>query len=558
MKRIVTISLLLLAAAVLSAQGLSERTYITTDRQVYVAGDRVWCSAFCVDAATGVGSDFSSVAYIELHSSREMVCTAKVALLGGRGATVMQLPANLPTGNYKLFAYTAQNKNEEGFDYSASAKTISVYNAYSADRIAGGVEVVAEAPAAAALPEEVGAVDIVAPDAARPAAPAVLQLSSGKDATVSVSVWHDDGIGAPEQISIADFKSAIRPGSGFAGKVIPEYEGEIISGRVLGLSPAQVDSLAGFYAFISTPGSFENVYSSGISKDGSISFFTGNIYGTRDLVCEIENIGEGMPGHFELDSPFVNAGVGDIEKLQLYSGCSDRIQKRGAASQIERLFDADTLFAALPVRENLLARVPAKSYILDDYTRFPTMDEVIVEIVTELRTHRRGGRTELQMMIQDVYQGIRVAEGSTLILLDGVPVFNHQKILSYDPALIKAIDIYPYNVCVGIRVFEGMVNITTFKGNLPSMDFDANVRIVDFQGPSLPVAYTCSGLSHDGHYPDYRQTAYWHPMLDLVAGETLNLNVVLPAYEGRFVVTVEGLSSDGSPIYARKEFYVNK
>ena len=558
MKRIVTISLLLLAAAVLSAQGLSERTYITTDRQVYVAGDRVWCSAFCVDAATGYLSGFSSVAYIELHSSREMVCTAKIALLDGRGATVMHLPTNLPTGNYKLFAYTAQNKNEEGFDYSAFAKTISVYNTLSSDRVEGGVEVVTEAPAVPASPEEAGAVDIVAPDAARPAGSATLRLSSDKDATVSVSVWHDDGIGAPKQISIADFKSGVRPGDGFAGNVVPEFEGEIITGRVVGLSPAQIDSLAGFYAFISTPGSFENVYSSEIANDGAVSFYTCNIYGSRDLVCEIENVSAETSGHFELDSPFVNGPAGDIERLKLYSGYSDSIQKRGAACQIEKMFNADTLFAALPIRENLLPKAPVKSYFLDDYTRFPTMDEVIVEIVTELRTRRRSGRNELQMMLSDVHHGARIAEGSTLVLLDGVPVFNHEKILSYDPALIKVIDIYPYSVCVGVRMFEGMVNFTTYKENLPTMNFDANVRIVDFQGPEYPVAYTCSGLSHDGHYPDYRQTAYWHPMLDIAAGETLNLNVVLPAYEGRFVVTVEGLASDGSPIYARKEFYVNK
>lgn len=265
-----------------------------------------------------------------------------------------------------------------------------------------------------------------------------------------------------------------------------------------------------------------------------------------------------MPGHFELDSPFVDAPAGEIEPLKLFSGYADRIQKRGTASQIEKLFDSDTLFAALPHRPNLSFGAPAKTYILDDYTRFPTMDELIIEILAELRTRRRNGKTEIQVTLQDLHQGVHFADGATLVLLDGVPVFDHRKILSYDPALIKTVEIFPQVVGVGMRVFGGVVNFVTFKGNMPSMEFSQNVRIVDFQGPSLPVAFTCSGLQHSGNYPDYRQTAYWHPMLDLVAGETLNLNVVLPAYEGRFVVTVEGLSSDGSPIYARKEFYVNK
>ncbi len=557
MKRIFTISLLLLVSAAMLAQGLSERTYITTDRQVYVAGDRVWCSAFCLDAATGGFSDFSSIAYLELHSSSGLACTAKVALFNGRGATVFNLPSNLPTGNYKLLAYTAQDKNEEDFDYSAFAKTISVFNPYSTARVEGGVEVVEEAPSCASVPAETGAVSVVMPSDPHSSRTATIQLGSSKDVRVSVSVWHDDGIVAPGQISIADFKSGIKPGNVFRKMAVPEYEGEIISGRVVGFSPAQIDSISGYYAFISTPGNSDNVYSTDISKDGTLSFYTGNIYGNDDLVCEIENIDEFMPGHFEIDSPFVDAPAGDIETLKLFSGYADSIRKRGTASQIERLFDSDTLFAALPHRQNLSFGAPAKTYILDDYTRFPTMDELIIEILAEIRTRKRDGKTEIQLALQDLYQGVHFADGSTLVLLDGVPVFDHRRILSYDPALIKSVEIFPQISGVGMRVFGGVVNFITFKGNMPAMEFSQNVRIVDFQGPSLPVAFTCSGLQHRGNYPDYRQTAYWHPMLDISAGETLNINVELPAYSGRFVVTVEGLASDGTPVYTTEDFFVN-
>lgn len=536
------------------AAGLSERTYITTDRQVYVAGDRVWLSAFCVDAATGEFSDFSSIAYLELHSSSEMVCTAKVALIGGRGASVMQLPANLPTGNYKLLAYTALNRNEEGYDAAAYAKTISVYNTSSTARVEGGVEIVNEEPERQAAPASAGSLTIGLPAAPKAGKTAALRLNSAKDASLSVSVWHDDGIGAPKQISIADFKAGIKPGTKFSENVIPEYEGEILRGRVVGLNPAQIDSLAGYYAFISTPGNYRNVYSSNIENDGSVAIYTSNIYGDCDLVCEIENLGGNLPGHFELESPFVNVPVGEVEKLRMSSSISDKLHIRGIASQIEKMYDADTLFSALPYREDLLTKEPVKSYILDDYTRFPTMDEVIVEITSEIRTHRRAGKTELQMILRDYYRSAHVATGTSLVMLDGVPVFDHQKIMSFDPALIKRIDVYDQIYCVGVRMFDGIINITTFKGNMPTMEFDANVRIVDFHGPAYPAAFTCEGLARDGRYPDYRQTAYWHPELDLKAGETLSLNVELPAYSGRFVVTVEGLAADGTPVYATDEF----
>ena len=88
MKKILTLLLfsLLPLPGLLGAKPLRERVYISTDREVYVAGDAVWLSAWCVDAGTGRLSDFSKTAYVEVHSPSGMVQTAKIALDGGRGA----------------------------------------------------------------------------------------------------------------------------------------------------------------------------------------------------------------------------------------------------------------------------------------------------------------------------------------------------------------------------------------------------------------------------------------------------------------------------------------
>ena len=105
------VSILALAAPAL-AQRQAERTYISTDKDVYVAGERIWCSAFCVDPATGRLSSVSGVAYLELHSAEGLAASARIALMGGRGAGAVDLPAALPTGNYRLSAYTALSARE--------------------------------------------------------------------------------------------------------------------------------------------------------------------------------------------------------------------------------------------------------------------------------------------------------------------------------------------------------------------------------------------------------------------------------------------------------------
>ena len=60
MKKILLIYILFLLP-LLTLQGaerLRERVYLSTDREVYVAGDRVWLSAWCLDAGTGQLSAF--------------------------------------------------------------------------------------------------------------------------------------------------------------------------------------------------------------------------------------------------------------------------------------------------------------------------------------------------------------------------------------------------------------------------------------------------------------------------------------------------------------------
>ena len=82
---------ILLISAPLYAQRV-ERVWFSTDRSIYVAGERIWCSALCMDVATRTPSELSSIAYMELHSASGVAQTAKIALMEGRGAGYIDLP----------------------------------------------------------------------------------------------------------------------------------------------------------------------------------------------------------------------------------------------------------------------------------------------------------------------------------------------------------------------------------------------------------------------------------------------------------------------------------
>ena len=558
MKKILTLLAAgLLSAGVLFAQErVAERTWLSTDKEVYVAGDMLWYSAFCLDAASGRLSPVSGIAYVELHSPDAVVCTGKVALQGGRGAGRLQLPLTVPTGNYRLVAYTAQNKAEEGYDYTGVAsKTISVFNVFSTERVPDGVEVVDE-QVYASLRSAARPVAAQSALTVRWNGEGLVLANAAGAASLSVSVYHDDGIVPDENPTLADFVAGCRtvqPGR-FDNRILPEYEGEIIRGHVAGINPDSIPSLAGRYAFISSPSDKSDVYASAIDAEGRVAFFTGNICGDKECICEIEGIDPALNCFLELESPFVGARVAPVKPLKMTASLREALTARSFAMQVERRFTPDTLYDLLPVRDNGLFGSGEVVYPLDDYTRFPTMDEVLVEFVQELRARRGADRSrEIQVRLADRTEPV-FSRSKGLMMLDGVPVFDHQKILDYDPMLVESIHIYPQITFIGTRAFDGVANFVTYKRNMPSFRFGENVRVVDFQGASWPMASLGGALQEEAGYPDYRQTIYWHPQIELGAGASVELPCKLPDYKGRFVVVVEGLTLDGKPLRAETSF----
>ena len=550
MKRLIHILLCLsLSAFQLQAEDhLRERVYLSTDRTVYVAGDAIWCSAYCLDVNTGRLSSFSEIAYVELHSSDGMAQTAKISLKNGRGAGCLEIPNTVPTGNYRLIAYTAQSCNEKGYDYLPGSRTVSVFNTFSGARVKSGVELVDAAAyedfCKESAPGDSSGIELV-PEG-RDAI--LIKNNSGADVSLNLSVFHNDGIVAPYNEGIASFVrrvKALPPAEGFSMERIPEYEGEIVRARVVGANADLIAGTAGMHAFLSTPGLVPNPYSARIGGNGEVSFFTTNIFGEQEIFLEIEGLDADNGCHLEIVSPFVNVGPGAVAPLKLSSCLAGRLAARSVGMQVEKAFNADTLYEYIPDGRLQLLRTKPVRYVLDDYTRFPDMREVLSEIVQETRT---GSGSDIRVRMQDSYNTVYMSSGMSMAMIDGIPVLDQSRILEYDPLLVQYIDVYPYSYLIGTRLFGGVLNFVTYKRNLPSCPFADNVRIVNFQGASVPRAYTCNGAGPE--YPDYRQTIWWHPVINIPKGESYRVKIKRPAYEGRFDAVAEGLSADGTPVYA--------
>lgn len=468
-----------------------ERIFVSTDRTAYISGERVWCSLFCTDADGRLGGD-SAVAYLEMISSDGTAVEAKVGILEGRGGGSFLIPRSVPTGTYRLMAYTST-----GSVSMTGSRLLSVYNPFTTARVNNGVQVTP-----ACLPLTDSGAEGESPVSFRFEGGECV-LSAEAPVTLSLSIYRTDNLSQQPLPSILAFAAGGEQVA--AGPV--SYDGESIRARANHVP-------AGALAYLSSAGSTSDTYISLVSGDGSIVFHTGNIYGDRELVCEVE--GGSDRTYIDLESPFIHPEAGDLPVLILSESQADDIQHR--RQLLSTLPEMDTLIQFLPYREDMLFEgTEWERYHLDDYTRFPTVQEVITEIVSGVRVGRANGRPVFRVLVTDGTEARKDYRENTLVLMDGVVVSDINLILQFDAMLLEDVEVSRQPFIIGYTPFGGAINFVTKNNYVASLHFPDRVRVVDFKGVSYPVACRAGEEGVD--------LLFWHPLLELQPGEEIRIPI---------------------------------
>lgn len=526
--------IILLLAIILPLQALgTERVFVSTDRAAYIAGDRVWFSLFCFDEA-GVLSDRSGVAYLELVSSEGTAAEVKAALFEGRGSGEFIIPQGTPSGNYRLMAYTSLGGAESA---SAGSRLMSIYNVFSSARIKDGVATgINPEPV---FPEDIsGNLSLGVPAIVKQGGHFTVSIH-GTASDISLSVYHDDGLQQLLPQTIDGFMNCFPVPTADEGEA--EYEGEIIHATATGAEEGSI-------AILSSSGSPDDMYISKVKADGSVDFYTGNIYGDRDMVCEI--IEGSRDVRIRLNSNFRHPAAGILPPLSLHTDMFAPLVRRKEA--LASRVDSISYISFQPRREGrLFAGVEWERYNLDDFTRFPSVPEVLTEIVVNARIRRYRGKSILEISIPDGAQVHRPFKDHILTMMDGVVVSDMDLITNFDAMLLSEVYVCRQPIVSGNILYNGAVNFVTKNNYVTALRFPPQVYVVDFAGARYPAAYT-------GGYPkdaaDHRELLYWHPsfMFDGQAG----IQLKAPAYTGTFRVVAEGLDAEGKPVRAVSSFEV--
>ncbi len=207
--------------------------------------------------------------------------------------------------------------------------------------------------------------------------------------------------------------------------------------------------------------------------------------------------------------------------------------------------NADTLHPVPPIYHKADERI-----VLDEFTLFPTMAEVLRDIVPwGMVTNKRGQATGFRILNLDTRMYFK---RNPLYFIDNIPLTRIDPILNLDPASVASVECIRNGMGrgqFGELGFHGILCVFTKAGDFyPSREpgmYSFPVRGFQKTREFYVPQYTTSVASH--RLPDFRSLLYWNPTIVTQADGTATVSFYNADNLTHWRVAVEGLSDSGIP-----------
>ncbi|UOQ52071.1 hypothetical protein [Hymenobacter cellulosivorans] len=341
----------------------------------------------------------------------------------------------------------------------------------------------------------------------------------------------------------ADVVGGPRPAPAF----YPETSGHWIQGKLTHRATGQ--AAPGIPVYLASPSRQPRLYSAVSQPNGRVQFDLRDFYGPKEIVVQT-NTQVDSTYRVEIDSPFSTAyAPSRVPTLQLSETLRPELAQRHLQAQVQTAyFKKFTNRYTLPQTDSLpFYGKPDERYMLDTYTRFKVMEEVMREYVPGVMVRIRKRQFHFQVInhLNDAPM-----TDDPLVLLDGVPIFNINKVIALDPLKIQRLDVITSKYFHGRQIHQGLVSYTTYKGDLGSYKLDAHALLQEYEGLQLQREFYAprydTPQAQQSRLPDFRNLLYWNPQVTTTAANpAATLSFYTADQPGSYVVVVQGLAANG-------------
>lgn len=542
---------------------------LQTDRTLYVAGENVWYTLYCLADSPVNFSTLSRVAYVELTDTAGNQLTAQaVAINNGLGSHLLTIPSGLAGGIYHVRAYTAWMKNagSDAFGF----RTIRVINPFL--------------PVISMLPDkwcpQSSSLRFPNPPQTSHLSVAPLQAcitgvsnhygyrqqvncsvklcNTGIDPagfrfSVSVSLHEESPACNDAPVSTSGNDRGIRPGEIVH---LPEIQGRLLSGIILAKQTRK--PLENEIVLLSWIGGNRMVLSARSNSSGRFYFELPAGTGTREAVLIAPFTLQ--PVEWITDDPFTTSPA--IPRV------SGKLPVRYSSSFLEQLllnhqviaaYGTDNVIQSQPEPERDFFGTPDQVIRMADYVKLPVMEEFFRELVKSVVLTREDGAYRISILDANLNRIIGPHPG---YFIDGVPVTDPGIILKADPQMFSHIRVISSGYVFRQMTWDGIVDLTTHAGDYSEPEWPANAIRIQVRQIDPPVAFRepdySDTASARSRLPDYRNLLHWEPELTWADGKPTDISFTTSDAPGMYVIEVHGVSADGRQVYGTAKFSVGR
>jgi hypothetical protein len=543
----IILSLAFLPLLLIPLAGFGENITITTDRDVYIAGDRLYFSLL-LSEPENCKSDYG---YIELAGMAGYpVFKGCVRFDNGMTNGSVYLADTLVTGIYRLVSSTNTMRNS-GPDRVAR-KYILIVNRFdrkfqdllqynipgSNGKIAGNPE--------EALPSDITLnkntfrqrekvdIRIRIPDSWDPKR---FSLTVRQKAPLSFS--RDES---------QEGEPALTESCGY----LPEKSGMVLQGKLKDTSGAPV---GGGHVYLSCVDTLANLQQTITGRDGIFRFFLNPYYFAKNLVVKSDNA---FNGSIETDGKFLPEAPLTRECLRISGDLDQFLEKSQKYLTIRKSYlqedhkeeKADTANRGY---RPVLYDVATETVYPADFTYLPDFNEISREILPLVKT-RKSGDGYVSSIIN-----LSLNEFTDMfIFVDGVLIEDVNQIMYFDSKIARKIETLPNIRFLGELRIPNILSIQTANREINRLSWKHPV--VRFQADSIlrhagylpPAANTLPD-----YIPDFRQLLLWQPSLITDKDGYVNVGTWSSDCTGEFEIILSGTDEKGNSLVLSKDFTVN-
>ena len=548
-----------------------EYVYMHFNASLLFTGEYLFYKVYCLNSVNKLLTKTSKVAYVELvGESGEIVFKHKILLDNGIGQGDYFIPTAVPSGNYKLIAYTKWMRN--GSEDNFFEGDVIIINPYRQDQSVFLKNDNNQDSRAFDLPTVDNKnlnvlIDLSAKEFGN-RSKGIVELKGvnglGKG-NYSISIRKVENIGQPKMLNAINQESLIKnihsePKNVGDMILMPEFSGEMISGKILNKGtnlPVSKKYIALSIAENESQFDITNTNENGVFYFNLKTNYKGNEAIFQVLDKDPDKYKIVLDNHESLKYDNLK-----FSHFTLSKDMEKMIIDRSVHNQIQNGF-----FSVKP--DTVKTKVPTlpffgnnqEVYNLDEYTRFPTVNETVIEIIEHAWTRKDDEGKRVFVVRGREFDPYFGSDLKPLIVVDGIFVQDHEMIIGYDARKVKSIAVLRDEYYYGEKVYKGVLALKTLKGEFHKEFNDSYITKNTLFTPQPKKSYFVQkydfleGIDDNSRIPDYRHQLIWVPNFTLDQSSK-SFEFFTSDVDGTFEVFVEGFTENGAPVSIKQKFVV--